>query len=101
MSDIETYEELSDGGFLSWKDIGQRVRGKFMGLEPGKFGQNVKLVTDQGLVAFGRTSAMKVVDAMQKGDDVEFVFTGTKPSKYASPTKLFRIRRFKQDEVPF
>lgn len=99
---VTEYEDLGGGTFLKWETIGQSVRGTFIGLEPGKFGQNVKLATEDGVVIFGRTRSMVAVDALHPGDDVSFEFTGTRPSKYAQPTKLFRIgRRKPQDEVPF
>jgi hypothetical protein len=86
-------EGSGDVTFLSFaKQVdGFKIIGKFLGTTTGKYGENIRLETENGEVQFVKGTGLKDMDGVEVGSIVRITMVGLVPTKSGREFRKFEI----------
>lgn len=86
---------LHDGGFVSWKEKGQKLEGVFAGFRKGEYGELAVLQTVSGKVAVATPTTLRAaLQGVTIGTRLEIVYKGEDSPKKKGQSGLKRFEVF-------
>lgn len=86
---------LHDGGFISWKEKGQKVEGVFVGFKKGEYGELAVLQTANGKVALATPTTLRsALQGANVGTQIEIIYKGEDAPKKKGQSGLKRFEVF-------
>jgi hypothetical protein len=86
---------LHDGGFISWKEKGQKLEGTFAGWRKGEYGELAVLQTINGKVAVATPTTLRsALQGVSVGTRIEIIYRGEDAAKKKGQSGLKRFEVF-------
>ena len=86
---------LHDGGFVSWKEKGQKVEGVFVGFKKGEYGDLAVIQTPNGKMAVATPTTLRsALAGAVIGTQIEIVYKGEDAPKKKGQSGLKRFEVF-------